>query len=72
MTTFFVGGCARAGTSLLQAVLSADETTNPLMAEATNFNAVINAYAHGKDEFEKSVGDFFADRDALKAFYADT
>jgi len=72
MADFFIGGSHRSGTTLMQAVLAADKTANPVMGESTNFSALVDAYVHGKYQFEKSVGDFFPDPDALREFYADT
>ena len=45
----------------MQAVLAADETANQVMGESTNFSALVDAYVHGKYQFEKSVSDFFPD-----------
>ncbi len=69
MTYFFVGGCQRTGTTLLQSVLCTDETTNPLIYESFLLLHLIEAYAKGKLHYEVRGKDYFADPQAYRLFH---
>ncbi len=69
MTYFFVGGCQRTGTTLLQSVLCTDETTNPLIYESFLLLHLVEAYAKGKPHYEVRGKDYFADAEAFRAFH---
>lgn len=71
MTTFFVGGCMRSGTSVLQAVLCSTNDTNPLIHEAQYFTRIIQLYRYGKETFERYQCHYFDELKDLKAFHAE-
>ncbi len=69
MTYFFVGGCQRTGTTLLQSVVCSDETTNPLIYESFLLLHLVEAYAKGKLHYEVRGKDYFADPQAYRLFH---
>ena len=69
MTVFFVGGAPRSGTTLLSAVLSGDDSTNPLLGEAKYFRLMIEAYRAGKANFDALTKYYFADATAFREFH---
>ena len=71
MATFFIGGCMRSGTALLQSVLCSDSTTNPLIAEAQYFTRLINLYIYGKRSFDNFLKDPFAGLSEFTRFSQD-
>lgn len=67
----FVGGINRSGTTLLQSVLCADSTTNPLLHEASYLRNVLDAYDVGKIKFEEHGRYYFDSVDDLREFTAE-
>jgi len=70
MTTYFVGGAQRSGTTLLQGLLCSGETTNPLIYECFLFEHLVNSYARGKRDFEHRGKPYFGDLASYRAYYA--
>lgn len=70
MTYFFVGGSQRSGTSLLQAILSADAETNPRLYEASYFKVLVATYQFGKATLNGKAAHYFADLEELRHFSA--
>lgn len=70
MTLVFVGGSARAGTTLLQSVLCTDATTNPLIEECSYLRHLVASYAFGRDVFPYQTRDYFASPADLRSFSA--
>lgn len=70
MTTYFVGGAQRSGTTLLQGLLCSGETTNPLIYECFLFEYLINSYVRGKRNFEHHGKPYFGDLQSYRAYYA--
>ncbi|MDP6515658.1 MAG: sulfotransferase [Alphaproteobacteria bacterium] len=71
MTTIFIGGVPRSGTTLMQSILCADRTTNPMLGEPFYFRKIVYAYKQTKQEFARRGGGFFGDPDKLRQFSAD-
>ncbi|MCU4138623.1 MAG: hypothetical protein MW689_000412 [Thermodesulfobacteria bacterium] len=67
---FFIGGAARSGTTLLQAILCSDKTTNPLISEAAPFRFILETYDKNKRLYEKFPGMYFDNIDELNNFYS--
>lgn len=44
MTTFFIGGCMRTGTTLLSSILCSDATTNPVIGEVQYLTHMMHHY----------------------------
>lgn len=70
MTTYFVGGAQRSGTTLLQGLLCSGKTTNPLIDESFLFEYLINSYVRGKRNFEHHGKPYFGDLESYQAYYA--
>lgn len=70
MTSFFVGGSQRSGTTLLQSLLCEDASTNPHIFEAGFLRAMVSAYQFGKSSMDGSTAHYFADEPALREFSA--
>jgi hypothetical protein len=70
MTTFFVGGAMRTGTTVLQAILCSSIETNPLIDEAQYLTRLAHLYRFGKETFDRYQGPYFADRAELRDFHA--
>lgn len=70
MTTVFVGGSQRSGTTLLQTILCASGATNPMIGEAKYFRQLVQAYVFGKRQFAGETRDYFTDVEELRAFHA--
>ena len=68
MTTFFVGGCMRTGTSLLTSILCSDPSTNPMIAEVQYLTQMVGSYRWGKQFFTESLSDTFETPDDFKQF----
>jgi len=68
MTTYFVGGSQRSGTTLLQTILCQDQAVNPLIAEAKYLRHLLAAYRFGKQNFAHETKDYFADLAAYRLF----
>jgi 2-phosphoglycerate kinase len=52
-TIIFVGGAARSGTTLLQAILCSSPETNHLIPESVIFRTIVEAYMAVKRNAEK-------------------
>ena len=70
MTCFFVGGCQRTGTTLLQSILCSDPGTNPLIGEASYLRSLVSAYVFGKETMGTQTNDYFTDGEELREFTA--
>lgn len=70
MTTFFVGGAQRSGTTLLQGLLCSSEKTNPLIYECFLLHHIVHAYSRGRKNFDEFGPAYFNDIAAFQAFYA--
>ncbi|WJW75200.1 sulfotransferase [Thiohalobacter sp. IOR34] len=70
MSCFFVGGVNRAGTTLLQNILCSDETTNPLVHEASYLRSIVEAYVFGLQKFDEHGKYYFDSRQDLRDFTA--
>lgn len=68
MTTIFIGGPPRSGTTLMQSVLCADRTTNPMLGEPFYFRKIVFAYKQTKYDFTKRGTGFFNDPRRLRDF----
>lgn len=68
MTTFFVGGCMRTGTSLLTSILCSDPSTNPMIAEVQYLTQMVGSYRWGKKFFTEFLSDTFETPDDFKQF----
>lgn len=62
MGLLFIGGSQRTGSTLLQKILCSGPDTNPMIGECTYLNALLKAYAIGKQNFEHQTQDYFASR----------
>ena len=70
MTYFFIGGCPRSGTTLLQNILCSDATVNPLIGEVGYLYHLVNAYSTGKLDFNSQSKYYFSDLAELQSFSA--
>lgn len=70
MTYFFIGGCPRSGTTLLQNILCSDKTVNPLIGEAGYLYHLVKAYNSGKLDFDSQSKYYFSDLNELQNFSA--
>lgn len=70
MTTFFVGGAQRSGTTLLQGLLCSGETTNPLIFECFVLEHLVQAYRKGRYNFDEIGAPYFGDLSAFQSYYA--
>ncbi|VXD24051.1 hypothetical protein PL8927_790149 [Planktothrix serta PCC 8927] len=68
MTYFFIGGCPRSGTTLVQSILCSDPATNPLIGEVGYLYHLVEAYHSAKLDFESQGRYFFNDFIDLKQF----
>ncbi len=71
MTYFFIGGCPRAGTTLLQSILCSDDTVNPLIGEVGYLYHLVNAYKTGKIDFDRQGKYYFSNLVELRKFSAE-
>lgn len=70
MSCFFVGGINRSGTTLLQSILCSDDTTNPLIHEASYLRSIVDAYDSGRRKFEEHNKYYFDSVGELREFTA--
>lgn len=70
MSCYFIGGINRSGTTLLQSILCSDESTNPLIHEASYIRNIVEAYVFGDQKFEEHNKYYFESKDDLKNFTA--
>jgi len=66
----FIGGSARTGTTLLQSILCADKTVNPLLPEAAPVRLLLKALQQISQHTRKYEGIYFADDKNLKSFFS--
>lgn len=71
MTIYFIGGCMRTGTTLLNSILCDDPATNPVIGEVQYLTQMMHHYHWGQRHFRLYLKDTFEDRDVFKAFTAD-
>lgn len=71
MTTFFVGGSMRSGTSLLTSILCSDPSTNPLINEVQYLTRMVQSYRWGKRYFNAYLSDTFETQDDFRQFSQD-
>lgn len=69
MTTIFISGSERSGTTLLQQIICQDPETNPLTREASYFRFLAEAFSFAKKDFEYDTRYFFDDKDDLISFH---
>jgi len=67
---FFVGGCARSGTTLLQALLCRAAGAHPMIRESRYLRVLLQAYGVAMARFDAETEDYFRDRAALRAYHA--
>ncbi len=70
MTIFFIGGCMRSGTTLLNSILCSDTSTNPAIAEIQYVTHLMHHYHWGQRHFNLYLKDTFEDLESFKAFTA--
>ncbi|MEB3342331.1 sulfotransferase [Okeania sp.] len=68
MTYFFIGGCPRSGTTLLQNIICSDSKVNPLIGEIGYLYHLVNAYSTGKIDFESQTKYYFSNLTELRNF----
>ncbi|NES07354.1 MAG: sulfotransferase [Okeania sp. SIO2F4] len=71
MTYFFIGGCPRSGTTLLQNIICSDTKVNPLIGEVGYLYHLVNAYSTGKIDFQSQSKYYFSDIAELRNFSAE-
>ncbi|MCL2935002.1 MAG: sulfotransferase [Trichodesmium sp. MAG_R03] len=71
MTYFFIGGCPRSGTTLLQNIICSNTKVNPLIGEVGYLYHLVNAYNTGKIDFESQSKYYFSDLEELRNFSAE-
>ncbi len=71
MTTFFIGGCMRTGTSLLNSILCSDSTANPVIGEVQYLTHLMHHYHWGRRNFHLYLNDTFESHEAFKSFTGD-
>lgn len=71
MTTFFIGGCMRSGTTLLNSILCSDTTTNPVIGEVQYVTHMMQHYHWGLRNFGLYLKDTFETPEAFRSFTAE-
>ncbi|MDE5082628.1 MAG: sulfotransferase [Trichodesmium sp. St18_bin1] len=71
MTYFFIGGCPRSGTTLLQNIICSNTKVNPLIGEIGYLYHLVNAYSTGKIDFESQSKYYFSDLEELRNLSAE-
>lgn len=71
MTTFFIGGCMRTGTTLLNSILCSDTATNPVIGEVQYLTHLMQHYRWGQRNFRLYLKDTFEDGEDFKTFTGD-
>ena len=71
MTSFFVGGAERTGTTVLQSLLCQAPGTNPMIMEAQYLRNLVWAYGRAKSKWESKTKDYFDTRDDLRRFHSE-
>lgn len=67
---YFVGGAARSGTTLLQSILCSDQSTNPLISEATPVILLLENYENMVKQCKLYPGMYFDSVGDVKHLYA--
>jgi hypothetical protein len=68
MTNFFIGGCMRTGTTLLNSILCSDTATNPVIGEVQYLTHMMRHYHWGLRNFHLYLKDTFEDQAAFQSF----
>lgn len=71
MTTFFIGGCMRTGTTLLNSILCSDSKTNPVIGEVQYLTHMMRHHHWGQRNFRLYLKDTFESQEAFKSFTGD-
>ncbi len=71
MTIFFIGGCMRSGTTLLNSILCSDPTTNPVIGEVQYLTQMMRHYHWGQRNHRLYLKDTFETPESFKSFTAD-
>jgi hypothetical protein len=71
MTTYFIGGCMRTGTTLLNSILCSDSATNPVIGEVQYLTHMMRHYHWGLRNFRLYLKDTFETEEAFKTFTGD-
>ena len=64
-----VGGAARSGTTLMQAILCSDQDTNPLLSEAAPLQILVDAYRRTLTHVNAYPDMYFSSRDEVQNLY---
>ena len=70
MSTIFVGGAMRTGTTVLQSVLCCGPETNPVINEAHFFSHLMDVYRYGLVNFDSQLDHYFDDLSDYASFVA--
>lgn len=71
MTSFFVGGAERAGTTVLQSLLCQAPGTNPMIMEVEYLTHLVKDYARAKSSWNSRTEDYFDSPDSLRRFHSE-
>lgn len=71
MTSIFVGGAQRTGTSVLQSLLCQAPGTNPMIMEADYLLNLVRAYARAKRAWNIKSKDYFDNPENLRRFHSE-
>jgi len=63
-----IAGYQRSGTTLMNGLVCADPEANPLLGEATYFRYLVETYARGRQEYNRTTRFYFANPEAYVAF----
>lgn len=66
----FVGGAARTGTTLMQAILCSDKTTNPLISESAPIRLLLESLEKNIRLYKRFPGMYFNSEEELKLLYS--
>jgi len=69
MSTIFVGGAMRTGTTVLQSVLCSGPETNPVINEAHFFSHLMDVYRYGLVNFDAQLDHYFDDLQGFANFF---
>lgn len=68
---YMILGARRSGTTLLAAILSSDEHSNPLGQEAQILTRLLESYRWGRNHFDQFGSSFFEDRQSYRRFFSE-
>ena len=68
MKIIFVGGSQRSGTSMLLRLMCTHPTANQPTKEASYLRTLLQAYRHGRNDFDNDTQDYFGSFDFFKKF----